>query len=515
MTPSQLAAQLLMIDLPGDTLEEEQVRHLTQHHWGGVLLFARNLSRRSQTLELMRRLQALGDPLMAIDQEGGLVDRARFDDMVLSPGAMALAATGQAELTQEAHRLMGQQLAGLGFHLDFAPCVDVNNNPDNPVIGVRSFGDDPERVAEHGAAACLGLRQGGVAATAKHFPGHGDCTIDTHIGMPRLDHTLERLESLELVPFQRCIRAGVESIMTAHLLLPHLDPQLPATLSPIVLQQVLRQNLGFEGVIFTDSLEMQAITQQYGLAEASVLALEAGADMIVACGSARHQLQALEAIVRALESGRLSLERLQASWQRLQTLRSRLSPRNWQPHNGDYPEQRRQMQAIVESSITVVHDRGNLPLSPGQKVLLLSPDLLPLSPLGEMKASEMALKHLQLPGCDVTHAYYPAETRGPVLENLLEQASQHEVVLFCVYARYRLPDATRELGQKLFEGHSRALLISLSSPYVLRDLPQAPSFVCSYNYTPLSLEALGRVLTGAVTARGRLPVNIPGAEMLC
>lgn len=515
MTPSQLAAQLLMIDLPGASLEEEQVRHLTQHPWGGVLLFARNLRWRAQTLELMKQLQALGDPLMAIDQEGGLVDRARFDDMVLSPGAMALAATGQARLTQEAHRMMGQQLAGLGFHLDFAPCVDVNNNPDNPVIGVRSFGDDPERVAEHGVAACLGLRQGGVAATAKHFPGHGDCTIDTHIGMPRLNHTQERLERLELVPFQRCIEAGVESIMTAHLLLPQLDAQLPATLSPAVLQGLLRQNLGFQGVIFTDSLEMQAITQQYGLAEASVLALEAGADMILACGSAEHQLGAVQAIIRALESGRLSLERLQASWRRLQHLLQQLAPRCLQAENLQFGEQHRQMQAIVESSITVVHDRGNLPLSPGQKVLLLSPDLLPLSPLGEMQASEMALRHLQLPDCNVMHAFYSAEARGPVLEKLLELASQHEVVLFCVYARYRLPDATRELGQKLLENHSRVVLVSLSSPYVLRDLPQAPSFVCSYNYTPLSLEALGRVLTGAVTARGRLPVHIPGAEMLC
>lgn len=510
MKLTDLAAQLIMIDIPGPTLEEACRQHLRDYAWGGVILFARNITDRAQLLQLQSELSSLNPlpPLVAVDQEGGLVDRIRFDDVVLTPGPMALAATGDPHNTREAHRIMAAQLRELGFHLDFAPCVDINSNPDNPIIGVRSFGEDPQAVAAHGVAACEGLRAGGVGATAKHFPGHGDCVLDSHMALATIGHSMERLEQVELLPFQRCIDAKVEAMMTAHITFPALDPRpgRAATLSGPALQGLLREKMGFEGVIFTDSMEMKAIAEHYGLAEASILALEAGADMIISGGTYEMQRKAVEAIAAAVEEGRLLRDALEKSAQRIARLREAFQGATPAP---DFAAMQSAMRSIVERSITLVRNEGVLPVSEGP-VLLLSPDLLPLTPLGEMTRSDAVLHNLQLPGVQLEEAHYPAETRGPALDHLLQKARNAHTVLFTVYARHRLPDATREFGERLLEANPRTVLVSLSSPYVLRDLPGMPAFICSYNYTPLSLQALGRALTGSVQPQGQLPVSIPG-----
>lgn len=511
MNLADLAARLIMINLPGAELSPECIQHLSAHRWGGVLLFAHNLQDRPQLVKLMEKMEELCDPIVAIDQEGGLVDRVRFPDSVLTPGCMALGAAGDTELTRQAHEIMGRQLHELGFHVDFAPCVDINSNPDNPIIGVRSFGEDPEEVSRQGQAACLGLRQGGVAATAKHFPGHGATSLDSHLSLPTLPHSFDRLRSQEMVPFQGCVQAGCEGVMTAHITFPDLDPRpgRPATLSQPILNGLLRQLLHFEGVIFTDSMEMKAIAEHYGAGESAVLAIEAGADMII-CGHgyAEHK-EAVQALVSAVESGRLQRDRLEESLRRLELMRDSLPPSKRLHYNPHFTEQNEQMRQIVEHTITLVRNQDLLPLRSG-KVLVLSPDLLPLTPLGEMRRSDGALQHMQLEGVDIQEAHYPAETRGPALEHILQQARACETVLFTVYARHRLPDATRELGEKLLEANPRTVLVSLSSPYVLRDLPNMPGFVCSYNYTPLSMQALGRVLSGHLQPTGRLSVSIPG-----
>ncbi|MBX3168660.1 MAG: hypothetical protein KF760_14690 [Candidatus Eremiobacteraeota bacterium] len=511
MNLSDLAARLVMINIPGPELGPECIQHLKSHRWGGVLLFAHNLRDRPQLVRLMEQMEELCDPIVAIDQEGGLVDRVRFSDSVLTPGLMALGAAGDPELTRQAHEIMGRQLHQLGFHVDFAPCVDVNSNPDNPIIGVRSFGEDPEEVSRQGQAACLGLRQGGVAATAKHFPGHGATSLDSHLSLPTLPHSLDRLRSRELVPFQGCVEAGCEGVMTAHITFPALDsrPGRPATLSQPILNGLLRQLLHFEGVIFTDSMEMKAIAEHYGAGESAVMAVEAGADMIICGRGYPEHLEAVRALVEAVESGRLSRERLEESLRRLELMRDSLPTMKRLHYNPHFAEQNEQMRQIVERTVTLVRNQDLLPLGPG-KVLVLSPDLLPLTPLGEMRRSDGALQHMQLEGVEVQEAYYPAETRGPALEHILQQARACDTVLFTVYARHRLPDATRELGERLLEANGRTVLISLSSPYVLRDLPNMPAFLCSYNYTPLSMQALGRVLSGHLPPTGRLSVSIPG-----
>ncbi|MEW6281858.1 MAG: beta-N-acetylhexosaminidase, partial [Candidatus Eremiobacterota bacterium] len=390
LTLEQKAAQLLMIDIPDTAMTEDTRRHLSETAWNGVILFAKNVQSRQQVVELVEAIHEASPirPWISVDQEGGLVDRFRFPEMSLSPGLMALGAAGDPELTCQAHRIMGDELADLGIGIDFAPCLDVNVNPQNPIIGARSFGEDPERVARLGQAAIRGLRDGGVASCAKHFPGHGDTSLDSHMALPVVPHDRARLEQVELKPFQAAVDAGVEAIMTAHIVFPAFDPTpgLPATLSHPILTGLLREKMGYDGVIVTDSLSMKAIADHYGMGEAAVRSVEAGADLVLALGTLEDQKQAFQALLAAVRQGRLSEARLDRSLQRLFALKRKFPGRASRRHTFDAQAHQELMGRIAAASITLVKNDGVLPLSTGN-ILVLSPDLLPLTPLGEVSAT--------------------------------------------------------------------------------------------------------------------------------
>ena len=511
------AAQLIMIDLPGLELSDRDREHLARHAWNGVILFAKNVHTRAQVVDLVEAIhEASPRPvLLAVDQEGGLVDRFRFEEMSLSPGAMALGATGDPEATRRAHRIMGRELRDLGIHLDFAPCLDVNVNPDNPIIGVRSFGEDPEQVAEHGRAAIRGLREGGVAPTAKHFPGHGDTALDSHIALPTLSHGRERLDRVELVPFRAAVEEGVEAIMTAHVTFPALDPTegLPATLSAPVLTGLLRGELGYRGVIVTDSLAMRALADHWGFGEATVRSVEAGADLVLALGPFEQQLEALEGLVAAVRSGRVPEARLDESLARLAELRTRFGGRPQPTPTWDVEAHRLEMREIAARGVTVLVNREDLlPLrpEPGETLLVLAPDLLPLSPLGEVSARAPLAPLLARYHDRVEEMSFHLSASGPPVAEVGRRAAEAGVVVLALYARDRLPDSQRELARAVLAANPRAVLVSLSSPYLLRDLPEAGACVLGYNYGAFTMEALADVLMGRRPASGRLPVSVPG-----
>ncbi|MBI3927362.1 MAG: beta-N-acetylhexosaminidase [Armatimonadetes bacterium] len=512
LTIEQKAAQMVMIDIPGTKMAAHVREHLSQTPWNGVILFAKNTQNRAQVVELVEEIHAASpiQPLISVDQEGGLVDRFRFPEMTLSPGCMALAATGDPGCTREAHRIMGIELRSLGMHLDFAPCVDVNVNPQNPIIGVRSFGEDPVRVAKHGAAAVEGLRAGGVGATAKHFPGHGDTDRDSHIALPTVSHSRERLEAVELLPFRAAIERQVEAIMTAHVTFPAIDPRegIPATLSRAALEGLLRGEMGYEGVIVTDSMAMKAVADRFGVAEAAVMSVEAGADLVLACGPIENQLETVRGLVEAVKSGRLSQERLDQSLRRLFELKRRYAARPEQTLTYDRKAHESSMRRTVERSVTLVRNQGILPLT--GRVLVLMPDMLPLTPLGEMDRGESLRPYLEGADLELSEERYHFSTESPPIGPLAEKAAAAGTVVLAVYGRDRLPDAQRDLAEAVLRANPRTVLVSLSSPYLLLDLPHVPAYVLSYNYTPYSLEMLGRVLTGRLKPTGRLPVGIPG-----
>lgn len=290
---------------------------------GGVCLFGPNVETPEQLRSLNAALRA-ANPLavIAIDEEGGDVTRLFYDRGAPFPGNAVLGRIDDLELTARVARAVGEALAATGCTVTFAPDVDVNANPDNPVIGVRSFGADPELVARHSAAWTTALQETGVAASAKHFPGHGDTATDSHLALPVVDVPLATLRERELVPFRAAIAAGSRTIMTSHILIPDLDPENPATLSPQILNGLLRAELGFDGVIVTDALDMKGASGVHGIPEAAVRALAAGCDLLCigSDNSAAEMAEIVDAVETAIASGRLPEERVRESAARVRAL---------------------------------------------------------------------------------------------------------------------------------------------------------------------------------------------------
>ncbi len=300
MTSPWQPGQLLFAGFAGTTLPDDLAALVGAGRVGGVVLFARNVASPEQLRALVQELHARAPadaPLcVAIDQEGGRVQRLRAP-WTEWPPMRRLAERGSPEDTQAVAGALGRELADLRIDLDFAPVADVDTNPANPVIGDRSFSRDPEQVARHAVAFSKGLQQAGVAACAKHFPGHGDTTVDSHFDLPRIEHARERLERVELVPFRAVAAAGVASMMTAHVWLPRIDPRFPATLSPSVLA-LLRDEIGYDGLVFSDDLEMRAIADRFTPADVTHAALAAGVDALLVCS--RTELR--DEVLAALES---------------------------------------------------------------------------------------------------------------------------------------------------------------------------------------------------------------------
>jgi beta-N-acetylhexosaminidase len=320
---TRLADAVLQPGFVGTTPPDWLRRRLSEG-LGGVVLFSRNIVDIEQVAALTSAMLAENpDVMIAVDEESGDVTRLEVSTGSTRPGNYALGWVDDPELTEAVAADIGAQLAAAGVTMNYAPTVDVNNNPANPVIGVRSFGADPKLVSRHTSAWIRGLQSTGVAACAKHFPGHGDTGVDSHHGLPVIEAALSRLDDVELPPFLAAIDAGVRAIMTAHILVPALDPERPATMSRAVLVDLLRERLGFTGLVVTDGIEMASVAQRYGLGRAAVLAVASGADAICVGGETATEEVAVmlrDALVDAVASGELPEQRLVEASQRVAAL---------------------------------------------------------------------------------------------------------------------------------------------------------------------------------------------------
>ena len=322
------AARCVFVGIQGPVPSEEEL-NLVRRGVGGVILFARNVKEPAQVAELSRGLKAAapGPLLVTIDQEGGRVQRLRPPQWTSWPSMRRLGRvdeqgglpgmTGTA-IAEMVGRMMAQELSACGIDLDYAPVMDVDTNPLNPVIADRSFGRDPRRVARLGVALAQGLEKNGVASCVKHFPGHGDTSQDSHLTLPRLAHDKQRLWEVELVPFVAAARAGLASVMTAHVRFEAFD-QLPATLSPVALD-LLRKDVGFKGCCISDDLEMKAISKKWGVPDAAELAIAAGCDAVLVCHTLQLQHDSIDAIARGARAGPLGRDRLAEAAARVESL---------------------------------------------------------------------------------------------------------------------------------------------------------------------------------------------------
>ncbi len=318
-----------MVGFDGTSLSKEVETAISKHHVGGVILFSRNIQNPLQLAKLTTSLQTLskggttpanGPLLIGVDQEGGRVSRLP-PPFTQFPPVRVYGHINDIPLTYSAAEAMAKELTAVGINLDFAPVLDVDTNPDNPVIGDRSFGKSPLLVAEHGLAMMSGLQDSGIIACGKHFPGHGDTHQDSHKTLPEVNHPIARLNDIELKPFIHLTQNRLASIMTAHVLYKTLDPKRPATLSKKIVTGLLREAIGFAGVVISDDLEMKGITNHGTVADAAVLAILAGCDLLLVCHSADQQIATLEALIHAVEKGNISEERIDQSVHRILALK--------------------------------------------------------------------------------------------------------------------------------------------------------------------------------------------------
>ena len=504
MNSSASAPRLLFLDLSGTALTPDERELLASRRFAGLTVFRRNVADRFQLADYLAEVRELAGPdfLVGADQEGGRV--LRVLDIPMPPPAMALGAAGDPDLTRAAAAAAGRALRSVGINIDFAPVADVNTDPDNPVIAERSFGSNPEEVAKHVVAFLQGLQDEGIAATVKHFPGHGATNLDSHLALPVLDRDPERLQEREQVPFRAAISAGVAGVMSAHIVFSRLDPHLPATLSKKVLGTLLRDSLGFDGAVFSDALDMQAITGSYDPVEATLLALEAGIDAPLNIGSVRHHFDIADGVDAALAGGRLDPAALTAAAGRLGALARAFPAAEPEPDRSDPEAERILKEAALRGTVT----SGTLPPFSREQ---------PVTVVYQVRTmAHDATQQIVNPGEDfaglLKERGYRVKAAGflperlndePALQDILDRVQPGSTVMYASSGRAVLDDQEARLVRELAARHpGRFLHLSFWNPYHVLRLP-GPALV-TFGFRPLQLEAALAVLEGE-TAPGRLP----------
>jgi beta-N-acetylhexosaminidase len=533
LTLREEVAQLVFIEFHGGSPNtrsrdyQKFVRLIRDTNVGGLILTNATTSRGVQKAEpyalaaFLNRMQRLARvPLMvSADFERGA--SMRVSGTTAFPAAMAFGAAGDPELTRFEGEVTAREARALGIHWVFAPVADVNNNPENPIINIRSFGENPQDVAAHVKAFIEGAhsdKRNYVLTTAKHFPGHGDTAIDTHLSLAEITADRARLDALELVPFRTAIQAGTDSVMTGHIAVPALAPQeVPATLSPAILTGLLRNELGFKGLVITDALGMGAIVNGFGAGDAAVRALEAGADTLLMPADPDV---AIRAVVAAVESGRLKRARIQQSVIKLLAVKERLGLDRKRAVDvesiGDViddPAVNEKAQEIADRAVTLVRNDGNLlPLAAPDRTCFVtmtegrySNDGVTFSQEVRKRAPKASLTTLD---GTMMHAQ---------VEDILQKMPACPQYAVAAYAPVNAGAGTVGMSSEL----SRAIdaliatgkplaLVALGNPYLLRAYPKAASYLATFSSVAPSEIAAVKALWGEIAIRGHLPVTIPG-----
>lgn len=500
--------RLLMVDLSGPELSANERAFFADYKVGGVCLFRRSFRDRFQAAGLTSELRSLlgDDLLIATDQEGGGVVRAL--DVPYSPGTMLLGAAGDIDLTRQVAAATARGLKAMGLNLNFAPDADVNNNPLNPVIGDRSFGSDPEQVAGHVVAFAQGMQAEGIAATVKHFPGHGDTATDSHLDVPRLEVPLSRLHATELVPFKAALAAGVACVMSYHGIVSALESdETPSTLSRRVMTDFLRDELGFDGVSFTDALEMQAIAARFSPAESVVRALIAGIDMPlydVHTGPVSTHETILKGIDEALGLGRLDPQEVARKLERIGRL-ARRYPATSSPDAAWREGDEALLAKTSRKAVTVLGDFE--PLSAGSSLTIVAASNQiggAASDRVESPAQTLA-ELLSDKGFEVTQALYDRDDISQTRASVLEKAAGDGKVLFVSTSRTRMGEEEKRFALEVANCARDFLHVDLWNPYHVRDLPK-PALL-SFGFRESSVRAAVEVLTGG-EVWGQLPIGL-------
>ena len=520
LTLEQAAGQQLLLSFIGKQEPSTEILEIIRRqHLGGIVLFRhKNMGSlaelRGLTAALQKAAAKTGQPqlLIAADQEGGQLMAIGLGTPF--PGNMALGAARSEKLAYRVGEALGREVAAVGVNVDFAPVCDVNNNPNNPVVGTRSFGEDPDIVGQLSAALIKGMQSSGVAATAKHFPGHGDVSSDSHHGAPVVPHKAQRISRIELPPFRAAIKAGVRLMMTAHIVMPALNggTDLPATVSPELLRGLLRHKLGFGGVIVGDAMDMHAMEQGPGYVTEAIAAIAAGLDLLLL----NHDLSKIEAafanIVHAARRGLLSQDEIHASARRIIALKSWLQ--RWKQPPLSVVGCREHLalaKEVAEKSATLVRDTARslpLRLPPNAKLAVVVPrpeDLTPADTSSYVTPALAAAVRRYHPG--VEEFLIGMNPAASEVRELREKFTAYDLVILGTI------NATAHRGQAglvnaIHKQGTPMIAVALRMPYDLAVYPAVSTYACTYSILPPAMEALAAALWGRIPFAGQLPVSI-------
>jgi beta-N-acetylhexosaminidase len=554
MTLEEKVGQLISIGVNARFLNRESDefkelrRQVVENHVGGIILFRGPVY---ESAHLVNRMQELArEPLLiSADLEAG--SGMRFDDATAFPWNMAVGATGDPEYARREGELTAREARALGVQQIFAPVADVNNNAANPVINVRSFGEDPAEVARFVSAFVEGAQSAGVLATAKHFPGHGDTATDSHRGLPVINVNRQRLESVELVPFRAAIRSGVGAIMSAHIGLPQIDPTqvsplprdsilrpayaeqevltenavLPGTLSPVVLGGLLRKELGFDGIVVTDALDMSGLTIYFKQDEAAVRAVLAGADMLLKPGDPDAVARGLR---DAVKSGRLTEARVEESARKLLAAkydlglaRQRTAPLEEIDTAVSSPYALKLADEVAGRALTLVRDDARLlqradgvGLRPGARVF----NLAVTNGEDRLFVANPFVAQLARLGLRAETVVLDSRSTEDEVRDASERAQKADVVVASMYGRVRsgavnsvgLPEQFARALNALLEKRVPVVGVSFGNPYLLQSFPSMRTYLVAYGDMPSLQRAAARALAGRADVTGRLPISLPG-----
>lgn len=506
MKLSEIAGEVIFAGIEGPRLTEVERDILREVRPGGFVLFRKNLATVDGARNLCDDLGALVEstkgtkPFIAVDQEGGSVTRLP-PEATQFPSMMAIGASRVPMNAFKIATLMATELRAIGINMDLAPVVDINNNPDNPVIGTRSFWDDGNTVAQFGAKFVEGLRQGRVLSVAKHFPGHGDTDVDSHVGLPVIGYDLKRLEKVELAPFRRAITAGVDGVMVSHVAVTRLDHDpTPSSLSKNVVSGLLRRKLSFPGLIMTDSLTMKAVTDRFGVNEAAIAAIEAGNDIVLACDGVRMAEEVQSALVSKAKGDKSFAKTLKRRAARIvATKDSKL--RNFRKPSTSIvgcDSHMIEVAKVVERSVALVHDDGVMPILPRLRVASLSAvqgDELQNLIREEL---EQGLPAGQVTSCDrmVEGEPFP-----------LGKTRAADVCLIFTQDLHKHPTAPDEVNRVIGLG-KQTIVVAVNSPYDLNKIRRPSAYIATYSPDRLSIRVAVKALSGKAVLTGTPVPNL-------
>lgn len=520
MTLREKIGQMIVSYSDGYTIEEnskefKRIKNLIKNEKiGGIIFFKGNSL---QQAELTNKLQSLSEiPLLiSADYERGT--RMRLDDGSLFPNNMALGASRSPDLAYKMGLLIAEECRALGVHQNYAPVMDVNNNPDNPIINVRSFGESPELVALLGTAMIKGLQDGRVIATAKHFPGHGDTDIDSHSDLPVLNFSQERIRNLELIPFKSAIDSGVKSVMTAHLSFPELEKRngIPASLSDKIVKEILIADLNFKGLVVTDALNMAGVTNNLSTKQVALLSAEAGTDLIL---MPQGEKETIEVILNAVNNGTISEERINNSARKI------LEAKKWlgldinklvdleKINNAINNDSIKVLsQEIADLSITLIKNDNNvLPLDTSESEY----SVITINNTQDTYGEEYFLQLIKGNSKIKINSIYNIKS-GSKVNNVSDEIKSSDIVIIPVFSKVRIktgtvgiPDEQINLIKRLKNNGTKVIVISFGNPYILRAFEDIDGYICAYGDAETSVTAVYKGLLRIINFNGKLPVTI-------